>query len=568
MAPLDRMEGSVPRSLELGGMLTRPGSLSLPWQAATAGAFLLAYVALEWISFIHEYRGVPVTPWNPGLGVVFALMVLGGPRYAAVLFAGVVIAETTVLQTELQWPIILGIAAIFATVYGAVATVARKYLRLDVGLYHLRAVVILLVAGACGAVLAALLLSVLLLLAAQLETSEVLVASGPFLVGDIIGIAVMTPLTLRLVLDSRPLLIGGLRYLVPELLLYVVLVAASLWIIVGAQTADGLKFFYLLFLPVVVAAVRHGLDGACVSLAFTQFALVGIMHLSGFDARTFTEFQILMLVLTATGLIVGVVVSERKNADRLVQEAEARLRQKEAEAAEAARHNLVSGMASALAHEINQPMTAARALARSAQHILGTPEPDLPRAAGNLATLIAHIDHAGGVVSHMREFLRRGRPHVSTLDVESMLRDALSLVWAQASAHAIAIELDVADGLPPVYGDRIQLQQVVLNFMHNAIEAITGARQADGRIRVAAARFDGPARIEISIADNGPGIRDEVADRLFAPLTTSKSEGLGLGLSICAAIVESHGGRVWLHSRQRGATEFRFSLPLNTPQAG
>jgi C4-dicarboxylate-specific signal transduction histidine kinase len=292
------------------------------------------------------------------------------------------------------------------------------------------------------------------------------------------------------------------------------------------------------------------------------------MRLYGFDAQTFTEFQVLMLVLTATGLIVGVVVSERKNADRLVQEAEARTKEKEAEAAQAARYNLVSGMASALAHEINQPMTAARALARSAQHILGTPDPDLPRAASNLATLIAHIDHAGGVVSHMREFLRRGRPHMSTLIVRSMLHDALSLIRAQASAHAITIELDVADDLPPVYADRVQLEQVVLNFVHNALEAITGARQTNGRIRISAARFDGPARIEIRISDNGPGIGNEFADRLFASLTTSKSEGLGLGLSIIAAIIESHGGRVWLHSGQAGATEFRFSLPLNTSQAG
>src|SRR4029453_840689 len=388
MTPLDGMRGSVPRTLELGGMLTRLGSLSLPYQIATAGVFLVAYVALEWISFIHEYKGVPVTPWNPGLGVVFALMVLGGPRYGVVLFAGVVIAETTVLQTKLQWPIILGIAAIFATVYGTVAAVARKHLRLDVGLYRLRDVVILLVAGISGAILAALLLSLLLQLNAQLELSDVLV----------------TPPPLPPVSGSRPLSIGRLRYLVPELLLYAVLVAASLWIIGGAQTGDGFKFFYLLFLPVMVAAVRYGLDGACVGLALTQFGLVGIMHLYGFDARTFTEFQILMLVLTATGLIVGVVVSERQNADRLVKEAEARLKEKETEAAEAARYNLVSGMASALAHEINQPMTAARALARSAQHILGTPDPDLPRAVSNLTTLIAHIDHAGSVVGHMRDF--------------------------------------------------------------------------------------------------------------------------------------------------------------------
>jgi two-component system, LuxR family, sensor kinase FixL len=567
MTPLDRMERSVPRTREQGGMLTRLGSLSLPHQAAAAGAFLLAYVVLEWISFIHEYKGVPITPWNPGLGVVFALMVLGGPRYGAVLFAGVVIAETTVLHTNLRWLIVLGIAAILATVYGTVATVARKYLRLDVGLYHLRDVVILLVAGVCSAILAALLLSLLLLLDAQLESSDVLVASLPLLVGDVIGMAVMTPLTLRLVSGGRLLSVGRLLDLVPELLLYAVLVAASLWIIVGAQTVDGFKFFYLLFLPVMVAAVRYGLDGACVGLALTQFGLVGIMHLYGFDARAFTEFQILMLVLTATGLIVGVVVSERKNADRLVEEAEARLKEKEAEAAEAARYNLVSGMASALAHEINQPMTAARALARSAQHILGTPDPDLPRAAGNLTTLIAHIDHAGSVVGHMRDFVRRGRPHMSTLDLRIMLDDTLSLVRAQASAHGIIIELDAADDLPPVYGDRVQLQQVVLNFVHNAVEAITAARQPDGRIKIAATRFDAPARVEISVSDNGPGIRKELADRLFAPLNTSKSEGLGLGLSICAAIVDSHGGRVWLHSGQAGATEFRFSLPLNQSQA-
>ena len=544
-------------------MLTRLGSLSLPNQAAAAGAFLLAYVALEWISFIHEYKGVPITSWNPGLGVVFALMVLGGPRYSAVLFAGVVIAETTVLQTKLQWPIVLGIAAIFATVYGTVAAVARKYLQLDVSLYHLRDVIILLVAGACGAVFAALLLSLLLLLNAQLEPSDVLVASGPFLVGDIIGMAVMTPLTLRLVSGSWPVVIRPFHVLAPELLLYAALIAGSLWIIGGAQTSDGSKFFHLLFLPVMVAAVRYGLDGACVSLALTQFGLVGIMHLYGFDAGTFTEFQILMLVLTATGLIVGVVVSERRNADRLVQEAEAQLKEKEAEAAKAARYNLVSGMASALAHEINQPMTAARALARSAQHILDAPEPDLPRAAGNLKTLIAHVDHAGSVVGHMRDLLRRGRPHISTIDLRIMLEDALSLVRPRASSHGITIELDADDNLSPIYGDRVQLQQVVLNFVHNAVEAITGARQPDGRIKIAAKRFDAPARVEISISDNGPGIPKELADRLFAPLTTSKFEGLGLGLSICAAIVDTHGGRVWLHSGQAGATEFRFSLPLN-----
>jgi two-component system, LuxR family, sensor kinase FixL len=104
----------------------------------------------------------------------------------------------------------------------------------------------------------------------------------------------------------------------------------------------------------------------------------------------------------------------------------------------------------------------------------------------------------------------------------------------------------------------------VLNLVRNAAEAIAGARMRDGRIRIVARRLAEPARIEIAVADNGPGIAAEVADRLFHPLATSKTDGLGLGLSISASIVEAHGGRVWLQAGEPGGTEFRFSLPLMT----
>src|SRR5262249_56046151 len=106
-------------------------------KATRAGIFLVAYVILEWISFIHEYKGLPITPWNPGLGVVFALMVFAGSRYGIVLFAGVVLAEILVLKSKLEWPIILSIAAIIAAGYGVVALVLRKHFRIDIGLNHL-----------------------------------------------------------------------------------------------------------------------------------------------------------------------------------------------------------------------------------------------------------------------------------------------------------------------------------------------------------------------------------------------------------------------------------------------
>jgi signal transduction histidine kinase len=525
--------------------------------------FLAAYVVLEWVSFIHEYEGLPITPWNPGLGVVFALMVLAGPWGGFVLFAGVVIAEIFVLQSKLEWPIVIGVGAIISLSYAFVAAVARYHLRLDVALIHLRDVLVLLAVGLAGAAINTALLTVFLLAFRQLDMRDILQASAPLLVGDIIGIAVITPLLLRFVFRWREIALRPLLSVAPEGVLYVVFIGAALWVIIGSESFNGFRLFYLLFVPVVVAAVRHGLDGACLSLAVTQLGLIGLLHLSGYDAPVFTEFQTLMLVLTATGLIVGVVVSERQSSDRLAREAEARLKEKEAGAAQAARFNLVSGMASALAHEINQPMTAARALARSAQHILRTTGGDLTRADSNLTTMIAQIDHASGVVRRMRDFLRRGRPHVSTIDTRNMLEEVLTLVGTEASAKQVRLEIDASNDLPAVHGDRIQLEQVVLNLVRNAIEAIAGAGQTDGYVRVAARRLAAPPRAEIGVLDNGPGIDDQLADHLFDPLTTSKEEGLGLGLPICVSIVESHGGSVWLQSRAPGATEFRFSLPLD-----
>jgi C4-dicarboxylate-specific signal transduction histidine kinase len=253
-----------------------------------------------------------------------------------------------------------------------------------------------------------------------------------------------------------------------------------------------------------------------------------------------------------------VVVTERGQAARAMQEVEAQLRAREIEAAQAARFTLVSGMASALAHEINQPMTAARALARAIQELMRAPSIDHARTDGNLTNLVAQIDHAAGVVRRMRDFLRRGHPHVSTIDVRGMLEDALILVRAQASAKAIEIVTDVPAELPTLHGDRVQLQQVILNLVRNAMEALAG--RTDGNVRITVRRLED--LVEVRVADNGPGIEPTLAARLFEPLTTSKPDGLGLGLSICASIVQLHGGRIWLHSQEPDATEFRFSLPL------
>lgn len=533
--------------------------------AVIAVLYLAAYIILEWASFIHVHKGLPITPWDPGLGVAFALMIRGGPLSGLILFAGMVVAETLVLQNDVDWPIDIGVAAITALSYTSVAALVQRYFRIDADLTHLRDVLMLLAAGLAGAVLDTVLLNAFLLAVGQFDMRDVVQVAWPLLIGDMIGIAVVTPLLLRFRVQER-FKTHRLLSLAPEGALYFCIIGVALWLIVGSEGAHGFRLFYLLFVPVVIAAVRHGVDGACFSLAVTQFSLIGLLHFSGYGASEFTEFQTLALVLTVTELIVGVVVSERKNSDRIARDAQARLVERQAEAAQVARVNLVSGMASALAHEINQPMTAARALGRSAQHLVRTPGSDLSRADSNLSAMLTHIDHAGDIVRRMRNFIRRGHPHVSTINTRDMLEEAMTLAHAEAFARHVRVDLDAPADLPDLHGDRVQLEQVVLNLVHNAVDAIATAGQSHGHVHVTARRHSAPPRVEIGVLDNGPGIEGELAGRLFDPLTTAKQDGLGLGLSICASIMEAHGGRVWLHSGEPGATEFRFTVPLDQSQ--
>ena len=533
--------------------------------AVIAVLYLAAYIILEWASFIHVHKGLPITPWDPGLGVAFALMIRGGPLSGLILCAGMVVAETLVLQNDVDWPIDIGVAAITALSYTSVAALVQRYFRIDADLTHLRDVLMLLAAGLAGAVLDTVLLNAFLLAVGQFDMRDVVQVAWPLLIGDMIGIAVVTPLLLRFRVQER-FKTHRLLSLAPEGALYFCIIGVALWLIVGSEGAHGFRLFYLLFVPVVIAAVRHGVDGACFSLAVTQFSLIGLLHFSGYGASEFTEFQTLALVLTVTGLIVGVVVSERKNSDRIARDAQARLVERQAEAAQVSRVNLVSGMASALAHEINQPMTAARALGRSAQHLVRTPGSDLSRADSNLSAMLTHIDHAGDIVRRMRNFIRRGHPHVSTINTRDMLEEAMTLAHAEAFARHVRVDLDAPADLPDLHGDRVQLEQVVLNLVHNAVDAIATAGQSHGHVHVTARRHSAPPRVEIGVLDNGPGIEGELAGRLFDPLTTAKQDGLGLGLSICASIMEAHGGRVWLHSGEPGATEFRFTVPLDQSQ--
>jgi len=530
---------------------------------ATAGGLLLTWVLLDWLSSTHSYKGSLITPWDPGVGLLFAIIVRGGIFHGLTLFAGVVCAEFIVRGAQLGVPVTLASAAIIASTYTTAAMLARYRFSVDVELARLRDIVILILTGMSGALVVAVLLPLLLIADGRFSMDDFLPSLLRGFVGDAIGIAVVSPLTLRLWYLRRQLTPARIMSVLPEAILYAVLIAASLWVIFQTSSQHGSDFFYLLFLPVIMAAVRQGFDGACISLLVTQIGLVLLLQRHSFDAATFTEFQTLMFALTATALSVGAIVSEREQARLAFQDAEERLKRKEADAIRAGRFSLVSAMASTLAHEINQPVTAARALARSVQHLLRGATPDLSRADHNLTTLVSEIDAAGNIVRRIREFLQRG-PLMGDVDVRGLLEDVLVLVEQEAASADVRIEVVVEDDLPALRADRGQLEQVLLNLVRNSIDAIMGARMRAGHIRLTAQRSGRPSDVLISVRDNGPGISVDIAGRLFEPLTTSKRDGLGLGLSICETIAAAHGGRIWLEATGADATEFRLTVPFKS----
>ena len=240
------------------------------------------------------------------------------------------------------------------------------------------------------------------------------------------------------------------------------------------------------------------------------------------------------------------------------EETEARLHELQDKLVHVSRLSAMGTMASTLAHELNQPLAAVANYVEASRDLIDAGEEadrDMLREALNEAANEAF--RAGNIVRRLREFVARGELEKSVAPLPPLIAEAAALGLAGAAERGILHDIDLADGLGSVLIDRVQIQQVLINLMRNAAEAM--ASRGGGNIWVLARR-DG-AFIQLSIVDDGPGLAPEIADRLFNAFQTTKRDGMGLGLSICRTIVEAHGGRIWAQARVGGGTEFHFTLP-------
>lgn len=217
-------------------------------------------------------------------------------------------------------------------------------------------------------------------------------------------------------------------------------------------------------------------------------------------------------------------------------------------------------LAGSLAHELNQPLTAILSNAQAAQRFMGTDPIDLDEVREILCDLVDDNHRASDVLRKIRSLVQKGEFESAPLSIASVLDDVALLMHSDAVVRGIGLTVSVAADLSPVHGDRVQLQQVVINLLLNAFDAVESS-PLRSRIVSAEAVSHGADEILIAVRDNGPGVAADTFDKLFMPYFTSKREGLGLGLSISRSIVEMHGGRIWAESNQQQGAAFFFTLP-------
>jgi two-component system sensor kinase FixL len=643
-------------------------------------AYIALYVVLDRISFIEALHGVDITPWNPPAGLTVALLLVGGPAYIPVIAIAALCSSQILPLTPISPAWGLATALVIAGGYAATATLLRQVFGLDVGLKRGRDMPLVIGAAVIGAGAVALAVVTTYVAAGILPWFDLREAAVQYWIGDAIGIVVFTPAFLLLwdYLRHRPARHSPPRWAaVAEGAVQCASILCALIVIFGfGDHRYSFELFYLLFLPLVWIAVRHGLPGATAAVFVIQGGLIVSLEFVSSSVDTVRAFQLLMFALATTGLMLGAIVSERHrvalalaesqgrlsaifNAARdgvltintrgviesanpavedlfgcptrlllgtdvrnlvasgdlldvlaanaaatrpqplrleiegrredgsifpievtggrfgspgderhtlvirditLRHQEEARAQQHQSEVAQVSRLATADEMASALAHEINQPLMAITTYARGCLRLLKHATFDLDIVREGVEQVVMQAERAGDIIGRLRDFVRTGSGRREVVDVKALIETTLSLAKIEITQNAIEVQLRLAATLPPVAVDRVQIEQVLINLLRNAIDALLSSGVSRRAIVVGAEIAN--AAVEITLSDSGPGIADEVRSQIFEPFVTTKADGMGMGLAISRSIVEAQGGHLRLVATGEGGTRFAFDLPI------
>jgi PAS domain S-box-containing protein len=263
----------------------------------------------------------------------------------------------------------------------------------------------------------------------------------------------------------------------------------------------------------------------------------------------------LIPVAGGTPLLSGVAVdlTGRKRAEEA-------LRSAQAELLRAARLTTMGELLASIAHEIHQPLAAVATSASAGLRWLNRDQPDLEAARDALSRIVRDAHRAGDVIHGIRALSRKSGPQLTELDINGAIQEVLALTGSDLRQHGVALHTDLSAEVRPVFGDRVQLQQVLLNLITNAVDAMSSVTDRP-KVLTIASECTEPDGMLVTVEDTGTGLDPAMADRIFTPFVTTKPNGMGMGLSICKSIIEAHGGRFWMASSVPWGTVFQFTVP-------
>jgi signal transduction histidine kinase len=263
----------------------------------------------------------------------------------------------------------------------------------------------------------------------------------------------------------------------------------------------------------------------------------------------------LALLLVQAGLISVLLLEHRRR--RL---AEVQSRQRMAELAHVNRFSTAGELSASIAHEINQPLGSILANTEAARTILKSPKPDIAEVNDILDDILSDDRRAAEVIRRLRSLLKKAPFELKNLDLNDLARETVGFLSTLATGRKVELISEITPDPLPILGDRVQLQQVILNLVVNGIDAMRDTPAKNRIISIQSSRAENFA--ELSVADHGPGISEDKLNEIFEPFFTSKAEGMGMGLSIARTIIEAHDGQIWAENRDYGGASFRIRLPL------
>jgi PAS domain S-box-containing protein len=254
-------------------------------------------------------------------------------------------------------------------------------------------------------------------------------------------------------------------------------------------------------------------------------------------------------------------LTEQKRAQERLRASERNLRQAQAELAHVNRVTTMGQLTASISHEVMQPIAAGITNARTGLRCLGSQPPDLEEVRRALGRIVNDGNRATDIIDRIRSLIKKAPPRKDDLKINEALLEVIALTHGEVVKHGVSVQTQLTEGLPLIQGDRVQLQQVIINLIINAIEAMSGVGKGSKALLISTGQ-EGWGGVLVSVQDSGPGLDVEGLDRLFDAFYTTKPGGMGMGLSICRSIIEGHGGRIWaLRNVGPGAT-FQFTLPV------